>query len=85
MSQAIQATVAVYPLQQEGWEAIDRAAAALARPGVEVEVRTMQSELVGEAGPIFEALRAAFEAAAALGPTVMTVTLSNACPVKEPR
>jgi hypothetical protein len=52
---------------------------------VEVEVRTMHSELVGESCPIFEALRAAFEAAAALGPTVMTVTLSNACPVKEPR
>ena len=83
MTQAIQATVAVYPLQQEGWEGVDRAITALQIPGVEVEMRNMQSELLGETEAVFAALRAAFEAAAALGPTVMTVTLSNACPVRE--
>ncbi|KAA0238585.1 MAG: hypothetical protein DYG91_07590 [Chloroflexi bacterium CFX7] len=83
MSEAIQATVAVYPLQQEGWEAVDRAVAALRRPGVEVEVRAMQTEVIGETGAVFAALKAAFEAAAAQGMTVMAVTLSNACPVRE--
>ncbi len=82
MSQPVQATVAVYPLQQEGWAGVERAAAALERGGVEVEVRSMQSELVGETRAVFAALQEAFEAAAALGPTVMTVTISNACPVK---
>ena len=42
----IRATVAVYPLQQTG----------------------------------YEVLRAAYEAAAASGPTVMTTTISNICP-----
>ncbi len=83
MTQAVQATVAVYPLQQEGWEGVDRAIAALQVHGVEIEMRAMQSELLGETDAVFAALRAAFEAAAALGPTVMTVTLSNACPVRE--
>ena len=83
MTQAIQATVAVYPLQQDGWEGVDRAIAALQVPGVEVEMRAMQSELLGGTDAVFAALRTAFEAAAALGPTVMTVTLSNACPVRE--
>lgn len=83
MTQAIQATVAVYPLQQEGWEGVDRAIEALRVPGVEVELCAMQSELLGDPDAVFTALRAAFEAAAALGPTVMTVTLSNACPIRE--
>lgn len=82
MSQPVQASVAVYPLQQQGWEGVDRAVAALHASGLPVEPGTMQSQVRGDAERVFAALRAAFEAAAALGPTVMTVTVSNACPIR---
>ena len=77
----ITATVAIYPMQQEGWDAVDRAIEALRAAGVEVEVRTMQTEVTGEAAAVFRALESAFEAAATLGGVVMTVTVSNTCPV----
>lgn len=77
----IQATVAVYPLGEEGFRAVDRAIEALAASGIEYEVRAMQTELCGETGPIFDAIRAAYDAAAAEGGVVMTVAISNACPL----
>ena len=77
----ITATVAIYPMQQEGWDAVDRAIVALRAAGVEVEVRTMQTEITGETAAVFRALESAFEAAATLGGVVMTVTVSNTCPV----
>ncbi len=81
MSQPVQASIAVYPLQQEGWEGVDRAVAAARAAGLPLEPGTMQSQVLGAAEHVFAALRAAFEAAAALGPTAMTVTVSNACPL----
>lgn len=77
----ITATVAIYPVQQEGWDAVDRAIEALRAAGLEVQVRTMQTEVTGEAAAVFRALQAAFQAAAALGGVVMNVTVSNTCPV----
>ena len=41
----------------------------------------MSTLVWGEADVVFAALRAAFDQAAAVGDTVMTVTLSNACPL----
>lgn len=76
----IQATVSVYPLQQTGYDAVHQAIAALRRAAVQVEVGHMHSTVVGSTTAVFQALQAAYEAAAACGPTVMTVTLSNACP-----
>jgi uncharacterized protein YqgV (UPF0045/DUF77 family) len=77
----ITATVAIYPLQQDGWEAVDRAIAALRAAGLDLEIRTMQTEVTGETAAVFAALQSAFEAAAALGGVVLTVTVSNTCPV----
>ncbi len=77
----ITATVAIYPVQQEGWDAVDRAIEALRAAGLEVEVRTMQTEVTGETAAVFRALQAAFEAAAESGGVVMGVTVSNTCPV----
>jgi len=77
----ITATVAIYPLQQDGWEAVDRAIEALRAAGLELEVRTMQTEITGETAAVFRALHAAFEAAAGCGGVVMSVTVSNTCPV----
>ena len=77
----IQATVAVYPLQQTGYEAVHHAIEAIRQKGLRVEVQAMQTIISGSNKAVFEAIRAAFEAAAVLGPTVMTTTISNACPV----
>lgn len=77
----IQATVAVYPIGQADYAAVDAALEHLRAPGLETEVRAMQTEIGGPADAVFEALRAAFEAAADTGGVVMTVTVSNACPV----
>jgi uncharacterized protein YqgV (UPF0045/DUF77 family) len=76
----IQATVAVYPLQPTGYEAVHRAIEALRQTGIRVEVQAMSTIIAGSDEAVFEALRAAYEAAAASGPTVMTTTISNACP-----
>jgi hypothetical protein len=40
----------------------------------------MHTEITGSEEAVFQALQEAYKAAAELGPTVMTVTLSNACP-----
>lgn len=77
----IQATLAIYPLQQMDYEAVQRAIASLQEADVTVEARSMHTEISGSFSAVFQALQQAFAAAAELGPTVMTVTLSNACPV----
>ena len=77
----IQATLAVYPLQQSDYEAVHRAIDALRRGNVEVNDGAMNTTIAGAERPVFETLLAAYEAAAECGPTVMTVTVSNACPV----
>lgn len=79
----IQATVAIYPLGQEVNPGVDRAIAAIRESGLQHEVRPMQTEIMGPAEQVFATLRAAFEAAAKGGATVMTVTVSNACPVPQ--
>lgn len=75
----IRATVGVYPMQQETDVTITRALDALNRSGVEVEVRPMQSEVMGEPDAVWHALRQAFDAAEASGPLVVTIVASNAC------
>ena len=77
----IQATLAVYPLQQAGYDAVHRAIDALRLSGVRVETQRLYTTIAGEQEAVFQALQSAFDAAAALGLTVMTVTISNACPV----
>lgn len=76
----IQATVAIYPLQQTDYEAVHRAIAALHGAAVTVDVQTMHTEIRGSEEAVFQALQAAYRAAATLGATVMTVTIANACP-----
>lgn len=78
----IQATVAIYPLQQADYEAVHRAIEALRTAEVSLHVRTMHTEITGHEEAVFRALQNAYAAAAALGATVMTVTISNACPAQ---
>ena len=76
------AQVSVYPLRQERiGPAIAIVRAALQAHGLEPQVGPMSTIVTGEEQLIFTALGDAFAKAAAVGPVVMTVTVSNACPV----
>lgn len=80
----IGAQVSIYPLRQECLTpAIQAVSQALTEAGLRPEIGPMSTLLAGEAEAVFAALRDAFVGAAATGHVVMTVTLSNACPVAE--
>lgn len=78
----ISAQISIYPLRQEHVTPGIRAVSdALRSAGLSPEVGPMSSMVTGEADAIFAALREGFTRAAATGHVVMTVTVSNACPV----
>ncbi len=78
----ISAQIGVYPLRQERLgPAIDAVRRALEAHGLVPDVGPMSTRVVGDSAAVFGGIRDAFEAAAAIGETVMTVTVSNACPV----
>jgi uncharacterized protein YqgV (UPF0045/DUF77 family) len=78
----VSAQISVYPLRQEHLSpAIDAVRQALESSGLQPEIGAMSTVVVGEAKDVFLALHEAFDQAAATGHVVMTVTLSNACPV----
>lgn len=78
------AQVAVYPLRQERLSpAVAAVQAALSRSDLQIEPGPMSTLVLGTAPAIFAALGQAFAAAASRGPVVMTVTISNACPVPD--
>jgi uncharacterized protein YqgV (UPF0045/DUF77 family) len=75
---------ALYPLGTEHLgPAIDAAVSEMRSLGLEVDVGSMGTQVTGESDTVFEGLRRAFEAAANQGHVVMTVTVSNACPLPE--
>jgi len=77
----VSAQVSIYPLGQDDLSpAIEAAWTAFAAHGVRSLPGPMSTLLEGEEGAVFSALQEAFRAACAHGGTVMTVTLSNACP-----
>lgn len=75
----VAATVAVYPLRQQDYSAIESAIEALRTSGLSVDVQPMHTELSGPIEEVFAALRTAFQTAAQYGVTVMVLTLTNAC------
>jgi uncharacterized protein YqgV (UPF0045/DUF77 family) len=78
----VSAQISVYPLRQEHLSpAIDAVRRALESSGLQPEIGPMSTVVVGEAKNVFLALHEAFDQAAASGHVVMTVTLSNVCPV----
>ncbi len=78
------AQVSVYPLRQDRLgPAIELVRASLVSHGLAPQVGPMSTIVVGEAAAIFAALGEAFARAAELGEVVMTVTLSNACPIPD--
>jgi len=77
----VSAQISLYPLRQEELSpAIRELQATLAAAALEITPGPMSTLVTGEAGALFEALKAAFLRGAATGHVVMTVTVSNACP-----
>jgi uncharacterized protein YqgV (UPF0045/DUF77 family) len=82
-SAMISAQFALYPLRSDQLEPIlDQAVAAARTAGVDVEMGSMSSTMLGTEEQVFTALRAAFEVAARSNDVVLVATVSNACPVE---
>ena len=61
--------------------AIETVRVALQARGLKPEIGPMSTHVVGEGDLIFAALAEAFAKAADVGEVVMTITVSNACPI----
>jgi uncharacterized protein YqgV (UPF0045/DUF77 family) len=74
--------ISVYPLRQEHLgPAIESVRSALQEHGLTPQVGPMSTTVTGESGVMFAALAEAFAKAASSGQVVMTITISNACPL----
>ena len=72
----------MYPLRQEHVSpAVETVRVAFQARGLKPEIGPMSTHVVGEGDLIFAALAEAFEKAADVGEVVMTITISNACPI----
>jgi uncharacterized protein YqgV (UPF0045/DUF77 family) len=82
MPLAVSAQISIYALRQPSLgPAIDALCGALAERGFAPEVGPMSTRVEGDAAALFAALADGFERAAASGEVVLTVTVSNACPL----
>lgn len=80
----ISAQVSLYPLRQkEVGPQIREILRILRNAGLNVRMGAMSTLVWGEEQEVFAALQEGFHRAAAEGDTVMTVTISNACPGPE--
>ena len=78
----IQAEISLYPLRTPNLtELIDSFIRHLRQRNLEVEMGTMSSHISGECKDLFHALGIAFEDVAREGEMVLTVKVSNACPL----
>lgn len=78
----VSAQVAIYPLRQDRLTpAVTAVRRAFEAAGLEPAVGPMSTLVTGEAATVFRALENAFVQAGAGSHVVMTVTVSNACPV----
>lgn len=78
------AQISIYPLRQDRLgPAIEVVRAVLASHGLKPQVGPMSTIVVGTDAVIFTAMHEAFAKAADLGEVVMTIVVSNACPVAQ--
>jgi uncharacterized protein YqgV (UPF0045/DUF77 family) len=78
----VSAQVAVYALRQDRLTpAITAVSETLRAAGLRPEAGAMSTTVTGEAAVVFGALQEGFVRAGAIGHVVMTVTISNACPL----
>ena len=76
------AQISIYPLRQPSLSpAIEKALDVFRSHGLEVTIGAMSSLVLGADEALFAAIKEAFKKTAEQGDVVMTVTLSNACPV----
>ncbi len=81
---AVSAQIAIYPLRQEHLTpSVDAVRHALQAHGLQPESGPMSTYVVGEDEAVFAALREAFARASRMGHVVLTVTVSNACPLPD--
>ena len=81
---AISVQIAIYPLRQERLTpAVEAVQQALRDSGLRPEAGPMSTYVVGEDRVVFAALQEAFARASSVGHVVMTLTLSNACPIPD--
>jgi len=84
-SMSASAQLSVYPLRQPHLApAVDAVRDALLGHGLSPQVGPMSTIVSGDVATLFRALADAFAAATARGEVVMTITVSNACPVPPP-
>ena len=70
----------LYPLSLETlWEILGEALRELDQIGVSYRVGSMATEMEGEEGDVFSAVRGAFKRVAEHGDAVLVATISNAC------
>ena len=78
----VQAEVSLYPLRTTMLtESIDRFLDHVRRDGVSVETGAMSSRISGECRDLLNALSGAFEEACRHDDVVLTIKVSNACPL----
>jgi uncharacterized protein YqgV (UPF0045/DUF77 family) len=78
----ISVQLSLYPLRQPHLgPAISKALDVFRSRGLEVTTGTMSTVVVGETEAVFNALKSAFQSAAALGDVVMAASISNCCPL----
>jgi len=76
------AQISIYPLRQDHLSpAVEAVRRALEAHGLQPEVGPMSTLVTGAVEDVFTALQDAFSQAATTGHVVMTVTVSNACPI----
>jgi len=77
----VSAQISIYPLRQEKLSpAVNAVRDALTAGGLTPNVGLMSTVVSGDTAIVFSAIQEAFEAAAAKGDAVLTLTVSNACP-----
>ena len=77
----VSAQISVYPLQQlELSPAVEVVWQAMQSHKLDYDPGAMSTLVHGDTERLFAALKDALESAAQLGPIVMVITLSNACP-----
>lgn len=78
----ISAQISVYPLRQDHLSpAIEAVRRALEAHGLQPEVGPMSTLVTGAVENVFAALQEAFTQAVVTGHVVMTINISNACPI----
>ncbi|MEA3407746.1 MAG: YkoF family thiamine/hydroxymethylpyrimidine-binding protein [Chloroflexota bacterium] len=80
----ISAQISLYPLGQEDYSSpVHEVLRVLSERGLPYRMGSMSTVVWGDEGEVFSALREAFGRVAASGLAVMTITVSNACPLPE--